>query len=115
MSDSPAKLVYVVKFVADMDQAVGFYRDTLGLTLKFQSPDWSEFATGDTILALHLASASKAPGTARIGLSVPDLQAFYAEMSARGVTFTMPPTIEGGFRLALFLDSEGSEVGVSEA
>jgi catechol 2,3-dioxygenase-like lactoylglutathione lyase family enzyme len=84
MSDSPAKLVYVVKFVADMDQAVGFYRDTLGLTLKFQSPDWSEFATGDTILALHLASASKAPGTARIGLSVPDLQAFYAEMSARG-------------------------------
>ncbi len=115
MSEAPAKLAYLVKFVADMDQAIGFYRDILGLPVRFQSVDWSEFATGDTILALHLASAGKSPGAARIGFSVPDLQAFYVEMSARGVTFTMPPTAEGDFRLALFLDSEGSEVGVSEA
>ena len=32
------KLSYVIKFVADMDRAVAFYRDTLGLPLKFQSP-----------------------------------------------------------------------------
>jgi catechol 2,3-dioxygenase-like lactoylglutathione lyase family enzyme len=28
----------VIKFVADMDKAVQFYRDTLGLTVKFESP-----------------------------------------------------------------------------
>jgi catechol 2,3-dioxygenase-like lactoylglutathione lyase family enzyme len=32
------KLNYVIKFVADMDRAVNFYRDVLGLPLKFQSP-----------------------------------------------------------------------------
>ena len=32
-------LTYTIKFVADMDQAVHFYRDTLGLPLKFQSPE----------------------------------------------------------------------------
>ena len=32
------QLRYVIKFVADMDKAVKFYRDVLGLTLKFESP-----------------------------------------------------------------------------
>jgi catechol 2,3-dioxygenase-like lactoylglutathione lyase family enzyme len=50
------KLSYVIEFVADMDRAVKFYRDTMGLPLKFQSPGWSEFATGETTLGLDPAS-----------------------------------------------------------
>jgi lactoylglutathione lyase len=50
------QLKYVIKFVADMEKAVKFYRDTLGLPLKSQSPGWSEFVTGETTLALHPAS-----------------------------------------------------------
>jgi len=50
------KLNYVIEFVADMDRAVKFYRDALGLSLKFQSPGWSEFSTGETSLGLHPAS-----------------------------------------------------------
>ena len=63
------KLKYVIKFVADMDRVVKFYREVLGLPLKFQSPDWSEFVTGETILALrpapqkNLAGAVDYPGT----------------------------------------------------
>jgi len=37
------KLAYVIKFVADMNRAVKFFRDVLGLPLKFESPGWSEF------------------------------------------------------------------------
>jgi catechol 2,3-dioxygenase-like lactoylglutathione lyase family enzyme len=47
---------YAIKFVADMDKAVKFYRDVLGLQLKFESRGWSEFVTGETTLALHPAS-----------------------------------------------------------
>ena len=61
------KLTYVIKFVANMDAAVEFYRDTLGLPLKFQSPGWSEFATGDTALALHPASDKNPPGKVELG------------------------------------------------
>ena len=50
------RLRYVIKFVADMDKAVKFYRDVLGLKVKFESPNWSEFVTGETTLALHPAS-----------------------------------------------------------
>ena len=55
------ELKYVIKFVADMDRTVKFYRDVLGLPIKFQSPGWSEFVTGETILALHPASQKISP------------------------------------------------------
>ena len=62
------RLNYAIKFVADMDKAIAFYRDTLGLELKFQSPFWSEFATGQTTLALHPASADNPAGAVQLGL-----------------------------------------------
>jgi catechol 2,3-dioxygenase-like lactoylglutathione lyase family enzyme len=56
------QLRYVIKFVADMDKAVTFYRDVFGLELKFESPGWSEFVTGGTTLALHPASDKNPAG-----------------------------------------------------
>jgi len=110
----PPKLTYAIKFVADMDKAVKFYRDTLGLTLKFQSPEWSEFITGPTTLALHCASPENPPGKVEFGFEVPDLHAFHAEMMSKGVKFPMPPTKQDfGGELAAFLDSEGTAVSVS--
>lgn len=107
------RLTYVMKFVADMDKAVAFYRDVLGLPLRFQSPDWSEFETGGTTLALHRASAAHPAGSAQIGLGVDDIDAFYREKAAAGIVFTRPPTVEHGVKLADFVDSDGAEVSVS--
>lgn len=107
------KVSYAILFVADMDRAVRFYRDTLGLALKFQSPDWSEFATGETTLALHRASEKNPVGKVELGFSVADLQAFYKEMSAKGVKFPMPPAKQDfGGMLAQFTDSEGAHISV---
>ena len=66
-----AKLNYVIEFVADMDRAVKFYRDTVGLPLKFQSPGWSEFATGETTLGLHPASEKNAAGSIEMDSTCP--------------------------------------------
>ena len=107
------RLTYVIQFVEDMDAAVHFHRDVLGLPLKFQSPDWSEFATGSTSLALHPASSTNPPGKIQLGFGVPDLQAFYKDMLARGFTFTQPPTSEGQSKLARFIDADGIEYSVS--
>src|SRR5712691_7008349 len=107
------KLSYVIKFVSDMDRAVSFYRDTLGLALKFESPGRSEFLTGETTLGLHAADADHLVGEVRLGLRVPDLRVFYQEMTAKGIQFTLPPTMQFGVLLAEFVDSEGAEVSVS--
>ncbi len=61
------KLAYVIEFVSDMNRAVKFYRDVLGFQLKFESPGWSEFVTGETTLALHPASQKNAAGTIELG------------------------------------------------
>jgi predicted enzyme related to lactoylglutathione lyase len=110
----PTRLRYVMKFVADMDQAVEFHRDTLGLTLKFQSPEWSEFATGDTRLALHPASRKNPAGKVELGFSVPDIQAFFREMVGKGIQFTQTPMLEHGSWLARFVDIEGNECSVGQ-
>ena len=109
-----SKLNYVIKFVGDMDRAVKFYRDVLGLTLKFQSPGWSEFETGETTLGLHPASATNPPGAVELGFGVPDLHEFHRELSEKGVQFAMPPTKQDfGGELAQFVDSEGGRCSVS--
>jgi predicted enzyme related to lactoylglutathione lyase len=108
-----AKLSYVIEFVADMDRAVKFYRDTIGFPLKFQSPGWSEFELGETKLGLHPASDKNAPGKIEMGLNVADLSKFYDEMKAKGVKFPMPPKKQDfGGMLAQFEDSEGAHVSV---
>jgi predicted enzyme related to lactoylglutathione lyase len=107
------KLGYVIKYVADMDNAVAYFRDKIGLELRFQSPDWSEFATGETTLALHAASESHPAGSTSIGFNTDDLDKFYDEARAAGVEFTAEPTETFGRRIARFKDSEGSECGVS--
>jgi uncharacterized glyoxalase superfamily protein PhnB len=102
------KLSYAIKFVENMNRAVKFYRDDLGLPLKFESPAWSEFATGETTLALHPASEKNPAGSVELGFSVPDVQKFYQDMSARGIEFSMTPKKQDfGGVLAQFVDSEG--------
>ena len=107
------QLRYVIKFVADMDKAVKFYRDVLGLKLKFESPGWSEYVTGETTLALHPASDNNPAGNVELGFTVPDVDAFYHEMSGKGVLFSMPPKKQDfGGVLAQFVDSEGAHCSV---
>ncbi len=40
-------------YVADMDRALSFYRDFLGLTPGVVSPYWSEFSIGALKIGLH--------------------------------------------------------------
>ena len=105
---------YVIKFVADMNKAVKFYRDTLGLQLRFESPGWSEFATGETTLARHPASDKNPAGKVEFGFTVVDVEAFYGDMSAKGVLFSIPPRKQdfGGLQ-AQFVDSEGAHCSVA--
>jgi lactoylglutathione lyase len=108
-----ARLKYVIHFVADMDRAIAFYRDTLELAVKFATPFWTEMQTGDTTLALHPASPEHPAGSMSVGFGVPDIDAFYAEKSAAGVEFLQPPREQFGARIASICDAEGGEIRVS--
>jgi len=102
------KLAHLIKFVGDMDKGVAFHPDGLGLKLKFASPEWSEFITGETTLALHPASPDHPAGTAMAGYKTDDLKALYAARERLGLTFTDAPADMHGTLMAHFLDVDGA-------
>ena len=107
------KLTYVIKYVEDMDRAIKFYTDQLGFSVRFQSPGWTELETGETTLALHIASAENPAGVSSLGFGVSDIDKFYAEKKGAGIEFTSEPTETFGTKIARFKDSEGAECSVS--
>ena len=116
------RLNYAIVFVSDMSRSVAFYRDVIGLPLRFESPGWTEFATEGATLALHKAEAAGASepiehlaaGQCRPGFSVPDLDAFHHRMEAHGVRCLQPPKSVFGSRVAQYLDPDGLSISVGE-
>ncbi len=108
-----AALVYAIKFVSDMEASVRFHVTHLGLKLRFQSPEWSEFETGQTTLALHTASAENPPGSCQLGFRVSDIDRFYSDSTSQGVVGVVPPADLHGQRIAKLLDADGSPFSVS--
>jgi len=106
-------LTYAIKFVADMEAAVRFHTAQLGLRLRFQSPEWSEFDTGATTLALHQASPAHPAGTCQLGFRVDALDAFFAERTRQRVAVVSSPTTLHGQRIAKLRDPDGAEFSVS--
>jgi lactoylglutathione lyase len=114
---------YAIVFVGDMKRSVAFYRDVVGLPLKFESPAWTEFATDGATLALHASEGPKPPpddphqvpaGRCRPGLSVPNLDEFQLRMVDRGVPCVQEPKAVSGARIAQYLDPDGLGISVSE-
>jgi lactoylglutathione lyase len=101
-------------FVSDMPRSVAFYRDQMGLKLRFTSPAWSEFETGTTILALHPAGPNNRAGTSELGVTVQQLNAFYAARRAAGVPFSGPPKQQSyGAPLTEMRDPDGALISVA--
>lgn len=118
------KLDYAIVFVSDMKRSVGFYRDTLGFPLKFESAHWSEFSNQGSTLALHPADSvhpdpsgegRNPAGSCHLGFVVEDLDAFHREMQAKGVRCVQAPQQEEFGRLALYADPDGLLLSVAEA
>ena len=118
------KLNYAIVFVSDMPRAVRFYRDVLGLPLKFESPHWTEFANDGSTLALHPASPENPAGTCQLGFHVEGLDAIHEKLLAGGVRCLREPRTEEygssraearGIRQAVYCDPDGLRFTLAES
>lgn len=112
---------YIVLIVADLDRAVQFYAEVMGLPLGHRSGAYAQFSTGVTRLALYgrdamaltlgrplKPPADDAPGF-ELGFKVADVDAAFAEMIERGATAATPPTDRPwGQRTAYVRDPDGN-------
>jgi methylmalonyl-CoA/ethylmalonyl-CoA epimerase len=98
--------------VDDLDRAVAFYRDTLGLKLLFRVPNMAFFECGSMRLLLgSRAVAGSAPAGAILYFRVEDIDAAHKTLTGRGVKFPEAPHIVARMAnrevwLAAFRDSE---------
>jgi predicted enzyme related to lactoylglutathione lyase len=116
------KFDHIMANVLGRSRPVAFYRDILGLSLKFESPGWGEFRTGATTVAPHQVRArgggeGRAPaGACSIGFSVEDLETTHRGLAARGARLLLAPTEQAneGIRLAVCADSDGLTILLAE-
>ena len=101
--------------VQDLDRAVRFYRDTLGLPFLFQAPPGlAFFDCGGVRLMLTLPEGPEGSrGTSILYYVVDDITGAHAALAARGVEFLNQPRViarmpEHDLWMAAFRDSEGN-------
>jgi len=126
MSIQLQKPDYIIVYVSNMQRSTAFYRDVLGLALKYATPGWTEFATGSTSIALHTIGGDgkissgelqqRPPaGQAQLGFIVDDVQATYEALKAQDVYFSLPPrTQTSGVTLGVFHDPDGLGITIQQ-
>jgi catechol 2,3-dioxygenase-like lactoylglutathione lyase family enzyme len=115
--DVVERLDLVFYWVSDLQRAVTFYRDVLGLKLIRQdSATWAEFDAGGHRFALHSVGDGQpvSGGGATAVFAVGDLDRARSELSVKGVTFTHEGDVEGYARFASFLDPDGNTIQLIE-
>jgi predicted enzyme related to lactoylglutathione lyase len=110
-------LDHVYYWTRDMDRAVAFYRDVLGLSVTRRDGDnWTEFAAGGAHFAIHgvVDSHPVQPGGATAVFEVADVDEARRVLEERGVEFGHSADIEGYARYATFQDPDGNTVQIIE-
>jgi predicted enzyme related to lactoylglutathione lyase len=103
--------------VKDMDRAVEFYHQLLGLKLLFKREDWSEFDLDGQRLALRKVSALSVPGDSAvpgISLLARPIEQVIATLKQKGVQFTEELEVYPYGKLASFRDPDGNILGLYE-
>jgi predicted enzyme related to lactoylglutathione lyase len=98
--------------VSDMQRAVSFYRDSLGLEVLEHDGDWSEVTAGDQRIGLNASESPSGEGGAVIAFGVDDIESAKSELEAKGVAFTDGISDHPWGRIAPFTDPDGNDLQV---
>jgi catechol 2,3-dioxygenase-like lactoylglutathione lyase family enzyme len=107
-------------FVSDMDRAVKFYTEVLGMNLEYRFGNhWASLRTGDLTMGLHPESAENPAGrkgSITIGFRVSEpIEDVVGKLEGKGVKFH--GTIiqdRGGLKFIDFEDPDGNRLHLAE-
>ncbi len=97
--------------VSDLERAVAFYEETLGLMKKYQFSDYAGFQCGGAEIGVKIWGDLHPPreGEPCVALSVVDVDDTYRILLAKGVEFSKSPeNTSWGSRIAVFMDPDGN-------
>jgi len=117
-ANSLSRVVQISMRVLDLERAIRFYRDSLGLTFLFPVPPrMAFFDCGGTRLMLALPEEGFDHPGSILYFGVEDIHAMHVELCSRGVTFRSTPHKIGALAdreiwLADFEDTEGNTLAL---
>lgn len=103
--------------VADLNRAVEFYGQVLGLQMKYRFGDYAGFDCGGVELGLKTWGERDAPrkGEPCVNFLVDNVDEAFRALTEKGVRFTKEPgEAHWGARYALFEDPDGHELQISQ-
>ncbi len=114
------RLMETILYVADMPAQVVFYRDRLGLAIKYPAgladygtEYWVELETGGCTLVLHGGGQKRMGADApKIVFSVADIHAAREALGERGVTLSTVRSPAPGVLVADGKDPEGNQFSI---
>ena len=110
------RLGAVILLVSDMDKSMKFYRDVLELPVKSTSPEWVEFFSSGTVVALHPSknkTRTKNSGVL-VGFMVSNLESVAKNLKDKKVEFFKEPTEESFGKHAIIVDPDGHLISIAE-
>lgn len=105
------KIAFTYYCTSDMDKAVEFYQNVLGLKLLFKRQDWSEFEIDGQRIALH-KTENTATGGAVISFHTEPIEETIKNLKNRGVRFVGELQVFPYGKLASFLDPDDNLIGL---
>jgi catechol 2,3-dioxygenase-like lactoylglutathione lyase family enzyme len=109
--------------VVDLNRAIRFYTEALGLRLRYRTGDeWAEILAPGIVIGLHPtgerpckeAPPVTRPGALRIGFTVERLDLAQRALEARGVRFRPEIEEDEAVRIAWFNDPDGTPLYLCE-
>ena len=109
------KVVFML-MVKEMDRAIAFYRDVIGLELRLHEENWAELGHDDAVVALHGGGNGEYRST-DLGFTVADIAEACEEVRyGGGRTIRDPEERAGeGIILAHLVDPEGNGFNLSQS
>jgi len=107
--------------ISDLDRAVAFYRDALGMPLLFQAPPGlAFFKCGSIRLMLSKPEGEFKPGASSVlYFKIAGIEALHSTLKARGVTFVDEPHFitrmpDHELWMVFFKDPDGNALALME-
>ncbi len=112
-ADQSLELGQISLIVSDLDTAVAFYRDKVGLQFLFQAPNLAFFDCGGVRLMVGPPVGEAPKGNSVLYFRTPDIDSEHTSMRDRGVKFVGEPHLvakmpDHELWMAFFKDPEGN-------
>ncbi|HTD38048.1 MAG TPA: VOC family protein [Candidatus Limnocylindrales bacterium] len=110
-----SEIAFTMYPVSDMQRALAFYRDALGLRTTDVAADfWAEFDVGGGTFGIGNFEQVGTPGSAQsLALEVADLDGYRKTLAGRGIETTEPHDLKF-CRISVVRDPDGNQVWLHE-